>query len=459
MSDQVEIAKGLSVAVISGGAIVNLGMASTLKSRGIAPTRLYADTTEHGKLQGDVAPWGSNNLYPQDRAKMIERDTELPTLLDWKARTLQGSGLMCFEVVGHDDHGNEIHRPAANKVPEASAFLRSRNTQRWLREASVDLNWFFNTYPELILSRDRSKIVHIGHQEATDVRLQVMGTGGKIERAWLNADWLNYRDQHTKVLPVVDSRQTEDVERLRQRRDGFNYIYLSSYPTPGKKYYQMPHHEGFFLSGWYDVSQAIPEFKKFLMKNQMTIKYHIEIDTQWWENRYPGFWDKFTDAKRDEVRRNELRNFNELLTGAEKAGRTITTDMEWDPDAKQYRNSWKITPLKAEDYEGKYNEDSREASMHKLRALGIDLTIFGAGPGRDNATSGSGSDKWAAMKMYLASILPMRDVLLDPIQFIFDYNGWTDAGIVPRIVDHPFYHTATASELPKLNPNPERENK
>lgn len=455
--DTVKLSRAMDAAVISSGALINLNMASTQGAKGSAPTLLYHESPEYGKVNGVIAAWGTNNLYPQDRIALIERDTELPTLIDWKARTLQGAGMLPYEVIGYDDFGNEQLRPAPDKVPEALAFLRKRATKRWLREASVDHMFFLNTFAEMILSRNREQIVHIGHQEATDSRVEVMDSTGRIPRVWLNGDWKNYRDINTRIRPAIDCRGAiDDVDELRSRNDGYNYIYLSAYPTPGKKYYQMPHHDGFFSSGWYDVGQAIPEFKKFLMKNQMTIKYHIEIDTQWWEKRYPGFWDTMKDEKRKEIQQNELRKFNELLTGAEKAGRTITSDMEWDIDAKQYKNAWKITPLKGDDMDGKYNEDSREASMHKLRALGIDLTIFGAGPGRDNATSGSGSDKWAAMKMYLASILPMREVLLDPINFIFDYNGWTERGVVPRIVDHPFYMTATASELPSQNPNPKR---
>lgn len=455
MSEDIVFSKGMDCAVMSSGALINLNASTSNANRVAAPTSLYATTPENGTTQGNIAAWGVTNLYPQERLALIEKDTELPTLLDWKARTLQGTGILPFTIASYDSFGNEVLQPAAELVPEATAFLRSRSTVRWLREASVDINWFMNTFPELILSRDRNQIVQIGHQEATDTRLQVMGVNGKIEKAWLNADWKNYKPANTRILPVIDSRLTDDVEALRARKDGFNYIYLCNYPTPGKKYYQMPHHDGFFTSGWYDVGAAIPEFKKFLMKNKMVIKYHIEIDLDWWEKRHPGFWsDTFTQDKRKEIQQKELRSFNELLTGAEKAGRTITTDMTWHEDAKTYRHAWKITVLKNEEMGKGDNEDSREASMHKLRALGIDLTIFGSGPGRDNATSGSGSDKWAAMKMYLAGTLPMRDVLLEPIKFIFDYNGWSAKGLIPRIVDHPFYHTATASQLPSNSPNP-----
>jgi hypothetical protein len=389
---------------------------------------------------------------------MIEKDTELPAMLNWKARALQGAGLLPFKLEGYDDFGNEVLRPAPEVVPEATAFCRQRSTKLWLRESAMDFEYFYNTFTEVILSRDRKQIVHLGHQEATDCRLGRMEDDGKIHHAYLNGDWRNYRERYTVQLPVIDHWTVDDVEALKARRDGFKFIYLSDFPTPGRHYYQMPQHEGFFTSGWYDVSQAIPEFKKFLMKNQMTLKYHVEIDNAYWGARYKGFSD-MTVEKQQEIQEKELRTFNELLTGNEKAGRSLMTGMHWDSEAHDYRKYWKVTPLKGDDGDGKYNEDSREASMHKLRALGIDLAIFGAGPGRDNATAGSGSDKWAAMKMYLAGVLPLRDALLEPLEFAFDYNGWSAKGLVPRIVDHQFYMTATASELPSQNPNPARENK
>ena len=446
------------VAVLDGGAIINLNAAAKANQKRKAPTLVFRDAnSEDGKVQGQVAAWGSNNLYPQSRKELIEKDTELPALLDLKKNMLVGRGLMVYKMEGYHDDGREKLIADPNGLPAAMDFIMKSGTRRWLREAAVDVNHFFNIFPELIPSRDRKTITDIHHQEATDCRWEIMNEKGVIQNCWINPDWENYKQRHTHVLPVIDKNDPDAIENLRAGKK-WNYIYPVSYSTPGRKYYQLPHHDGFFESGWYDVSQAIPEFKKYLMQNQMQIKYHVEIDEKWWSDKYPGFEDMPEDEQK-KIMTKELKRFNDFLTGSKRAGKSLQTFMKWDPDSKQYRGAWRITELGDKQKDGKYIEDSREASMHKLRALGLDPTIAGMGPGRDNNSAGSGSDKWAAIKMYLAGLHSMRETLLEPIDFIFEYNGWKQQNYVARFVDHQYFNTPTASSLNEThggNPNPQQ---
>ncbi|MNH20583.1 hypothetical protein D3C79_803600 [compost metagenome] len=88
-------------------------------------------------------------------------------------------------------------------------------------------------------------------------------------------------------------------------------------------------------------------------------------------------------------------------------------------------HGWEIIPIEDKLKEGAYIEDSQEASAHLMRAMGLDATLVGAGPGR-NMGAGSGSDKRIAFNIYVALLQPYRDVILEPLNFISDYNGWTE---------------------------------
>lgn len=438
------------LAVIGAGAIVNLNYAAAGRSTKGAPTKPFRNP-ENGKASGKMAAWGANNLYPQDRTALIEKDTELPSLLQLKVGLLAGSHLLPFKISGYTEKGQPIYVSAADVAPEATAFCSSRKTMKWLRESAVDLNYFFNTFPELILSRDRQKITDIYCQEATDCRWSEMNDQGQILHCFINGDMENYKEDYTTVVDVLQKDRSDVIETLKTK-GAFKYIYPVSYPTPGRKYYQMPHHDGFFESGWYDVALAIPQFKKYLMENQMQLKYHVEVDASWWETNFPGFKDK-SAAEKKEIMAAQLKKFNDYLTGAKNANKTLLTTMFKDEQAKMQWGQWRVTAIKDPEKDGKYIEDSQEASMHKLRALGLDPALAGQGPGRDNNSAGSGSDKWAAIKIYLANLGMMRQTLLEPLKFVFEYNGWAEQGLVPLIVDHEYFTTNTASELAG-NPNP-----
>lgn len=458
---KLQTASTFEVAVHTAGVAITTNAFAASKRRS-APTQVKGRDPKDGKVQGSVAAWGDSNAYPQDRKELIKKHSEFAPLLEKKAAFLMGLGVFPARL-GVDQNGDptyniDIESPEGK---EAWAFLSNRKFKRWFREAGIDFVYFRNIFPEVILEPTRKSVLRIAHQEASDCRLQLQTKLGQLTHCWINPHWESYKEDKTSRLPVIDARKTADVEEVRQQKGKYHYIYVSSYPSPGDGYYQTPSHEGYFLSKWYDIAMAIPEFKKAIMKNKMSIKYHIEIDKDYWAERYPGFYDKYDDKKRKEVVKKELKAIEETLTGADKAGVTLTTAMEWVKHKNEHRSMWKITPLKNNDKDGEHLEDSRESSMHLMRALNLDPAIVGMGPGRDNASAGSGSDKWAATKIYLPTLEPEREVLLDVVSFVFEYNGWAAKGLVPRIFDHSIFTTATASDLGKEstagNPNPKRE--
>ena len=74
--------------------------------------------------------------------------------------------------------------------------------------------------------------------------------------------------------------------------------------------------------------------------------------------------------------------------------------------------------------DGKYVEDNLEAAANIFYALGVDPTIVGfAGGSKQGARSG-GSDKREAYLIALQMMMPMRDMILEPLEFIAEYNGW-----------------------------------
>ena len=367
-----------------------------------------------------IAYWGDDNLFPQTVIEECSKNTLIPTTLDWKARALYGGGVMTGKTT-YDAKGEEIFTPEI--FPVVRDFFKRSNLKRYFIEGCSDFYWFQNVFPEMILSRDRKEIVSMVAQETTYCRWEKQNPAtGLIENCYINANWDNGGTENNSIIVPVLDPYYDPVNNLREDKRGFKYIYPISYPSPGKTYYQLAHWNSLRESGWLDVAQAIPQFKKALMKNQMSIKYHIEIADYWWEWKFPN-WKSMKPEDRKTKTEAELTKINDWLTGQERAGTSVVTTFKSDPQTGKEYAGWKITAVDDKVKDGMYIEDSQEASSHLLYALGVDGTMIGTAPGK-NMGAGSGSDKRVAFNIYISLADIHKHILLEPLEFIRDYNGW-----------------------------------
>jgi hypothetical protein len=371
-----------------------------------------------------VAFWGPNNTFPQDVIRETEVGSFVGTVLDWKARALYGAGLAYGKVTGVKDNGEEIF-VAENKNKEINDFLRRSNFERsYLFRAITDLYYFYNVFPELIVSRDRSKIVDINTKDASFCRHEVQNEKGISEHVYYNSNWSNGGTAENSVkIPSLDP-YWDPAESLRERRDGYRFIYPLSYPTPGKSYYSLAHWNMIRTSGWLDAANAIAVYKKSLMKNQFTVKYLFETTPEYWTWKNKDYKD-LTKEARDQLHKTELSNLSNYMKGEQNAGNSIMTITFFDPVTKQNIPGLKITAIDDKLKDGAYIEDSQEASSHLLYALGVDGTLIGNAPGKGMG-AGSGSDKRVAFNNYISLCEMHRDIILEPLYVIKDYNGWDE---------------------------------
>lgn len=405
---------GLSAVMKSTKAMV------TIKNdKSTRPTSPVVDdfTVKNGK----VARWGDDNLFPQTVIRESSSNTIIPPTLGKKTELLYSGGIYTAMFQDVDDLGNEKVKPVYYQPFED--FKRQTNFTRYLIESITDFYWFYNVFPELILSKDRSKIVGISTQEASYCRWQIQNpSNGLVEYCYINASWENFKsegDKYTSVVPVLDP-YFDAIGNLRDMGE-HKVIYPVSYPTPGKTYYQLAHWNGARSSGWLDVAQSIPKFKKYLFENQITLKYHIQIPSSFWEWKYPDWVSMPLKERKDKID-EELKRFEEVMTGTDGSFKSLFSSYIADQDGKEY-GKWIVTELGTKNNSDLYIEDSAEASSHLLYALGVDPTLVGYSIGKGMG-AGSGSDKREAFNMYQNLCQLHRDIILEPLNFIRDYNGW-----------------------------------
>ena len=381
-------------------------------------------TDTNAEAQGDIYQWGVDNILPQRIIRDSRRNTIIPSTLSWKAEVLYSGGIQ-FGFAEYDKGGEKLVPAMPGTFPEIDAFLYTPSTRRYLRQSSKAYYWFKNIFPEVILSKDRKKIVSLSSQRPEFCRYQ-RGKNGP-ESVLIDGNWVDghlSKGKDTTTVPLINPYDSP-VEQLQQgkghRGSGYKYIYPISDPSPGTAFYQEAEWHSVIHSGWLEVANEIPKFKKALFENQITIKYLIEVATWWWNWKYPGF-DAFGTDKKKELISQEHQRFEDFMSGSSNSGKSLMMTINSNPEFNREFSGWKITPIDNKIKDGIYIEDSQEASSHLMYALSVDPVLRGFTPG--GQMNNSGSDKRVAWNNHLMMTKPHQDDILEVLEFIRNYNGW-----------------------------------
>lgn len=386
-----------------------------------AAPKAPAPTVHEDDRSNYYFPWGSDNLHPQNVVQKAWESDQIPSLLDWKIKALISGGLI-YGNLEFDENGTEKLVPFDD--PEISRFAFQSALKRYSREAASDYYWLNHIFAEMILSGDRSKVATITIQEASFMRFALQHeTTGIIPEVYLSANWHKMPSKEkVQAIPLLDPYW--DPAMTMRNAKGHRFVYTNAFPSPGKVYYQDAPWHALFNSGWLDIEKAIPEFKKSLMKNQISIKFHVMVPRDYWPSKYAD-WDSKTAEEKVTLKKAELTAFDSFLKGEKNAGKSFMTEYETNLDGK-INNGWEIKAIQDPMKDGAYIEDSQEAGAHIMRALGLDPTLVGNGPGRNNGSAGSGSDKRVARDIYLLNAKADMDVILEPLDVASEYNGWKE---------------------------------
>ncbi len=369
----------------------------------------------------DVAEWGDANDFPQMIIALARKNPELAALLDHKVRVTYAQGIYAAKVVGYGKNGERIFEEIQD--PEITRWFRHSNFNKYLLESITDFYWFFNCFPEMIISRDRTQITQLVHNATEKCRWQLMNASGFSENFFINANWPDAKstDPETIKVPVLDPYDVNRVETLRNMSNTYKIGYPVSYPTPGSTYYQLAHWDGIRQSGYLEYLALVPKSKIAELKNGMAIKYHVQIPYDFWIKKYKDWESK--PAEKEKRKRTELEAFNKFMTDVENTGKSIMTEYGFDKALGKELPGWKITPIADLTKDGKNIPDTQEASGYLMRALAMDPAIVGAGPA-STMGAGSGSDKRVAFNIYVTLLQANRDTILEPLQLVADYNKW-----------------------------------
>jgi hypothetical protein len=391
------------------------------------PTAVQPDWARFSSASGDIMPWGDGNDFPQRIHELYYQDPIIPTTLGKTASMLVSGGIMAV-LADVNEKGERVFLPLPKDNPvtaEIEAFIGSAHFKRYLREMASDAVWYFNGFPEMLLNKARTKIVQLHPLNAEECRWARMDEQGNLPYVYVSASWphATISDDRTKRIHALDPYRWDRVEWLRES-NFYNCVYPISYPTPGKRFYSLAHHYSIVESGWLDVHRSIPAFKKFMLRNQMAIKYHVKVDKAYWPMRFGAAWNKADDKGKEELIRGWVDYITKTLTNVENAGSMLMTQIEAGLDGKPAKEYVIIEAVPDPFKDGKYLDDNLEAAANIFYALGIDPTLVGFAGGEKMGARSGGSDKREAHLIALHQMAPHRDMIIEPLEFIAEFNGW-----------------------------------
>lgn len=369
--------------------------------------------------------WGDDNLFPQNVLADLEKNSISLRALEKRKSVHFGRGIIAYRDGGEDENKpNERKRIPITKEtdPDIFEFFRINRINRQWPDLIGSLETFANAWIELITNKGHDKINRVFFKDPCYCRLSKMDANARINDLYYSAQWEDsspsLSDGSMLKIPMFDPTKYNGTTYQDPK-----FIYPLFYRSFNKSYYHLAVWNGIRTSGWMDIANKVPSLKKAIMKNQMVIKYHITVPDDYFANRFPS--PDFSPEQREAKKKEVLEELDKFLSDSENAGKSFVTFSFYSIKIQDYLTGWKIDAIDDKLKDDAYLPDSQAANSEILFAMGVDpCLIGGSGVPGEKMGSGSGSDKREAFWMLNADMGIYRQVSLEPLEFIRDFNGW-----------------------------------
>jgi len=367
-----------------------------------------------------IAPWFEDtNLHPTEiRDKYLKKTTVLKASIGYKKRLIHGQGIFAAKITGYDDEGREILKPVLD--PKILTFCNSRMVKSYLSKAAENIATYENLFPELILNdksnKNKRKIVGIYEKNAIVSRWGYRNDKDEIESAYFFGDWANVEIDKIKELPVL-SYDSPLLDLQNRQNDLTNFIFLNS--LYDSEYYHIPDYETAIESKWVNIAQKTPIYLNAAYDNALNILFHIKIPKEYIDMKFPES-EYNTFKERQDAIENFLDDMEKELTTVEKARKSLTNISVPGPDGKPLY--WEIDVVDTKESIDKDILASDAADSQITNTFLINDAVF-LKKGNKGSGAGSGSDIREAHLINVSLVKTERDRILEPLEFIRDFNG------------------------------------
>ena len=394
-------------------------------------------TPKGGKEPIPFVPRGSRNDLPYDILRRTAKNVTVASNIEFKSKVVYGDGILVYRQGrnGATGKGGRQEVPREDG-PQIFDFLELNDFGHVRVELAKDLCLFYDAYVEYVFDRnDPPRLVQVRPLETTCSRIsEIDEKEGRSLWHGYSAEWHLGTPTDLVATPLLDRRAPlRDLLTRMGRLPGKNgiaktgrdrrFIHNLRINTPGRFYYARPYWWSVFASGWYDFSNAIPTYKKALIKNQMSLRYIVYIKDTFWAELFKKH--RATEEKAQAaLQKKFLDELNDYLTGEENAGKTFVSHFRYDRVKGIEDKDILITPLDNALKGGEYIEDSEETSNTLSYGMGVHPSIIGSSPGKNKSINGT-----EARELFIitqALMKSFQEATLEPLYFAKRINGWPE---------------------------------
>jgi hypothetical protein len=383
--------------------------------------------------------WGDNDLLPTEMRQKVEAVPIAGATLARKIDMLQGNGIVYFNNADMAK-GPNVDR-AHNQVVE-DFLTDNRIQEEWFAAQCADYCLPYNSFSELIMSRDQKMITGLYHVSAEHARLSKANARNEIDYLVYSMHYAFGTAQNDLNRIAIPLYKWYDREKFFNDLQGKKFAWHTRFPTPGLIYYARAWWLGLFKKkGWLDVSAQVPLIVQGMQTNQVALKYIIAIPEAYFIIRHAD-WHGYDNDRRQELIDAKVKDINDYLTGPDALFKSIAYVFKENEVTGLAMGKIEITAVDDKAKSGTWVPDSYAADAQIVQGFGMDPSQIGLAPQGGKMGAGSGSDKRESYNLMITLNTPDQRRILEPLNFISRFNKWG----VTFAVDHTAHTTTNAQE-------------
>lgn len=397
------------------------------------------------------AAWGNNDRWPTDIRLKIESVPIAGATIDKLVKMLYGNGIAYYRRADLKPGVKNIQRHYSGKLE--NWIERNRIATEFLPAQFTDLRFTWNTWCEMIFTRDRRAVSNIFTKTAEHCRLSQQDETLARNLFLLYSPDFGYQTPEETRIGRIPLFQWDMEEQFLALLPGHKMAWHSRIPTAGLINYARPFWQGLFReNGWMDASIRVPEVVNAMMKNQIILKYIIRIPITYFKIRHQQ-WDTYTDEEKTRLIDAKVAEWNTALKGEKNAFTSIASVFQQNEITGD-----SIGKVEIESVDDKLKKDawvpsSETADAQIVQGLGMHPSQVGLQPQGGKMGAGSGSDQRETFNIGISTNNIEQLVVLEPLNWIARYNAQFDPEWDVRFfIDHT-HHTTTNDQEDGMKPS------